>query len=32
VNPTATILSAVMMLEHMGLAAEAGRLEAAMAR
>jgi isocitrate/isopropylmalate dehydrogenase len=31
-NPTATILSAVMMLEHMGLGAEAERLEAAVAR
>jgi len=31
-NPTATILSAAMMLEHMGLAAEAERLEAAVAR
>lgn len=31
-NPTATILSTVMMLEHMGLAAEAERLEAAVAR
>ncbi len=31
-NPTATILSAAMMLEHMGLAREAERLEAAVAR
>ncbi len=31
-NPTATILSAVMMLEHMGLAPEAERLERAVAR
>jgi isocitrate/isopropylmalate dehydrogenase len=31
-NPTATILSSVMMLEHMGLDAEARRLEAAVAR
>jgi isocitrate/isopropylmalate dehydrogenase len=31
-NPTATILSAAMMLEHMGLAAEAERVEAAVAR
>jgi isocitrate/isopropylmalate dehydrogenase len=31
-NPTATILSAAMMLEHMGLEAEAARLEAAVAR
>ncbi len=31
-NPTATILSAAMMLEHMGLGAEAERLEAAVAR
>jgi isocitrate/isopropylmalate dehydrogenase len=31
-NPTATILSASMMLEHMGLAADAARLEAAVAR
>ena len=31
-NPTATILSAVLMLEHVGLAAEATRLEAALAR
>jgi isocitrate/isopropylmalate dehydrogenase len=31
-NPTATILSSVMMLEHMGLAAEASRLEAAVTR
>jgi 3-isopropylmalate dehydrogenase len=31
-NPTATILSASMMLEHMGLAGEARRLEAAVAR
>jgi isocitrate/isopropylmalate dehydrogenase len=30
-NPTATILSAAMMLEHMGLGAEALRLEAAVA-
>ena len=31
-NPTATILSACLMLDHMALAAEAGRLEAALAR
>jgi isocitrate/isopropylmalate dehydrogenase len=31
-NPTATIRSAAMMLEHMGLAAEGERLEAAVAR
>jgi isocitrate/isopropylmalate dehydrogenase len=31
-NPTATILSAAMMLDHMGLASEAARLEAALAR
>jgi isocitrate/isopropylmalate dehydrogenase len=31
-NPTATIFSAVLMLEHMGLAAESARLEAAVAR
>ncbi len=31
-NPTATVLAASMMLEHMGLAAEAARLEAAIAR
>ncbi len=31
-NPTATILSAAMMLEHMGLASEARRLEAAVSR
>jgi 3-isopropylmalate dehydrogenase len=31
-NPTATIRSAGMMLEHMGLGAEAQRLEAAVAR
>ena len=31
-NPTATILSAAMMLDHMGLADEARRLEAAVAR
>ncbi len=31
-NPTATILSAGMMLEHMGLVGEAQRLEAAVAR
>ena len=31
-NPTATILSAAMMLEHMGLASEARRLETAVAR
>ncbi len=31
-NPTATIRSAAMMLEHMGLGAEAQRLEAAVAR
>lgn len=32
INPTATILSAVMMLEHLGFAAEAERLETAVAR
>ncbi len=31
-NPTATILSTVLMLEHVGLADEAARLEAALAR
>jgi isocitrate/isopropylmalate dehydrogenase len=31
-NPTGTILSAAMMLEHMGLAAEAERLEGAVGR
>jgi isocitrate/isopropylmalate dehydrogenase len=31
-NPTATILSAVLMLDHLGLAAEAMRLQAAVAR
>ncbi len=31
-NPTATILSAAMMLDHMGLADEARRLETAVAR
>jgi isocitrate/isopropylmalate dehydrogenase len=31
-NPTGTILSAAMMLEHMGLGTEAARLEAAVAR
>ena len=31
-NPTATILSAALMLEHMGLSAEAQRLEAAVGR
>ncbi|MGH7389659.1 MAG: isocitrate/isopropylmalate dehydrogenase family protein [Candidatus Rokuibacteriota bacterium] len=31
-NPTATILSAALMLDHVGLAAEAARLEAALAR
>jgi isocitrate/isopropylmalate dehydrogenase len=31
-NPTGTILSAVLMLDHVGLAAEASRLEAALAR
>ncbi len=31
-NPTATILSAVLMLDHVGLPAEASRLEAALAR
>ena len=31
-NPTATIRSAAMMLDHMGLVAEAARLEAAVAR
>jgi isocitrate/isopropylmalate dehydrogenase len=29
INPTATILTAVMLLEHLGLAADAARLEAA---
>jgi isocitrate/isopropylmalate dehydrogenase len=32
INPTATILSAVMMLEHLGFASEARRLEAAVER
>jgi isocitrate/isopropylmalate dehydrogenase len=32
INPTATILSAVMMLEHLGLGAEARRLETAVER
>jgi isocitrate/isopropylmalate dehydrogenase len=31
-NPTATILSAALMLEHMGLAAEAERLQSAVGR
>ena len=31
-NPTATILSVVMMLDHVGLATEAARLDAALAR
>src|SRR5882672_6146118 len=31
-NPTATILSAALLLEHVGLAAESTRLEAALAR
>ncbi len=31
-NPTATILSAALMLEHMGLGAEADRLDAAVGR
>ena len=31
-NPTATILSCVLMLQHVGLDAEAARLEAALAR
>jgi isocitrate/isopropylmalate dehydrogenase len=31
-NPTGTLLSAVLMLEHLGLAAEATRLETAVAR
>jgi len=31
-NPTATILSAALMLEHMGLAGDAARLEQAVAR
>ncbi len=31
-NPTGTLLSAALMLEHVGLAAEATRLEAAVAR
>jgi isocitrate/isopropylmalate dehydrogenase len=31
-NPTATILSSALMLEHMGLTSEAARLEAAVAR
>jgi isocitrate/isopropylmalate dehydrogenase len=31
-NPTATVLSAAMMLEHMGLSAEAERLQGAVAR
>ena len=32
INPTATILSAAMMLDYLGLGAEAARLEAAVAR
>ena len=32
INPTATLLSGAMMLEHLGFAAEARRLEAAIAR
>jgi isocitrate/isopropylmalate dehydrogenase len=31
-NPTGTLLSAVLMLEHLGLSTEAARLEAAVAR
>ena len=31
-NPTATILSAALMLEHMGMTAEAQRLESAVGR
>jgi 3-isopropylmalate dehydrogenase len=31
-NPTATILSTALMLDHLGLASEASRLEAALAR
>jgi len=31
-NPTATLLSAALLLEHLGLAVEAARLEAAVAR
>ncbi len=31
-NPTATILSAVLLLDHVGLASESARLEAALAR
>ena len=31
-NPTATILSAVLMLDHLGLGAESTRLDAALAR
>src|SRR3989442_2320112 len=31
-NPTGTLLSAALMLEHLGLAAEAERLQAAVAR
>jgi isocitrate/isopropylmalate dehydrogenase len=31
-NPTGTLLSAALMLEHLGLGAEAARLEAAVAR
>jgi len=31
-NPTGTLLSAALMLEHLGLSAEAARLEAAVAR
>ena len=31
-NPTATILSAALMLEHMGMSAESQRLEAAVGR
>jgi 3-isopropylmalate dehydrogenase len=32
INPTATLLSGAMLLEYLGLAAEAGRLEAAVDR
>ena len=31
-NPTATLLSCVLLLDHLGLAAEAARLDAAVAR
>ncbi|HUO65167.1 MAG TPA: isocitrate/isopropylmalate family dehydrogenase, partial [Terriglobales bacterium] len=31
-NPTATILSAALMLEHLGMGAEAQRLESAVGR